>query len=93
MTGPEASEFRGLLLDIAKQYSQGHIASTRELKENMILSGYNPGALATVLKQAQQEFHEGGRIPFQSRPFLNYSRLEFLEGGQVRKGETIANQN
>ena len=59
----------------------------------MILSGYNPGALAKVLQTAQQEFHEGGLIAYRSRPYLNYTRLDFLEGGQVRKGELIVNAN
>ena len=62
-------------------------------KPVLLLSGYQKGDLARILKKASDQFRLGKRIDFHLGPFLSSVKIDFVEGGQVREGETIVECN
>ena len=78
--------------EMLEKKHKGLFLNPKPLASVLLLSGYQKGDLARILKRASEKFSIGKLIQFHLGPFLSSVTIDFVEG-QVREGEKIVECN
>ena len=91
-TGASGQGVKNLMFDIKANRANGrNLLRPEKLAPSMILSGYAPHYMTSMLQTAQQNFRES-LGPFETGAFLKHVTLDLVKG-TIRDGEVLLSAN